>query len=491
MHRTNLSFQGRLPGLSPKSSFINHGSTLEIPDEEETSHIQGLRIISENPPENHFSLPTIPRKRVNIKRLSSNILPKITSQTPTASSNGVYIINKRLTRGYTKFLEEAEFINRRNTEKQKVYEEVKKKSIISIEDNNGLTKEVQSLITATIVNESCKNQKPVMKPVEGNNFTVRANLIIEKHKRISSRILGPDFKDNELFFQKQEERSSLIHSLQSVKDKSYKNNLEEQSPSRPVHNRHRRNYQSFTEVISGTMTSLAKGRSEKDEIKMTEAPGSPQGKSLNGLNMVKSHSIKAMESIGTLNDFEEHMGPLSQTKIAETEEDNILIKERNDLPSIKARNKLSGIINPRRKSTVKLVLKKKRNDTQTSDEINTTAIIRTSSTIKKTQSPVPSFVLEEEKSPKERNKKGTMNLKSINNVPVDCFEMINKLCSGMKRSTNRLGAKLKRQQSKIVKDYSNLDVQMELLNYDNTIENWEKSLKKVQSMEQKGGFLLL
>jgi len=76
----------------------------------------------------------------------------------------------------------------------------------------------------------------------------------------------------------------------------------------------------------------------------------------------------------------------------------------------------------------------------------------------------------------------------INSIKTG-LEKINQLCDGAIQSTSRLGHRLRQQHLRTGKDFVNLDILVERLNYENTIENWEKSVKQANNEEARNLFV--
>lgn len=430
-------------------------------------------------------IPSLTTRKPNIPTSIYGISP-FSSQASTPSiTSDVMMLNRKLTKGYSKFLEDRDFISRRDEERQKVQEDMKRCLANANESQKMLSNQIQKLITSTIVNDPSKRQRTALKSTDSNIVNTEVNKYDEKHKQVCSRILGGDFENNFLFMKVQKENNL---NPQSMNNSSFKkpnpmskacsfsggNSANDYSISSRTEPKIKK---SSSGVLPLSLTDLGKEKTEKQrERKLTSDEIESKVPSLIAL---EPESFMGNEEVESFNELPGQTLIFSQTQLCESGFENDK-KGMKSSSAARSRKFLSEVnVSSQREIKTKLeeTIKKSHGNVF---ETNFKKNIENSKKYKKPGRKYQSFTEENVETPNKATPK-------VNSIKTG-LDKITQLCDGAIQSTSRLGHRLRQQHLRTGKDFVNLDILVEKLNYENTIENWEKSVKQANSSESKNLF---
>ena len=432
--------------------------------------------------------------RRNGQSTSSSSLSHLISRTtsPCIAENN-FVVNRKITKGYAKFLEENEFIERRKEARQKVQEDVK--HFFAKENPKIISEDIQQLVASTIINDPIRRLRTVLQPSNTNiiNGEQNQNNYDEKHRQICNRILGNNFENNQLFVKTQKERNTniqiskrkncssmpLIQSsnsllirrkpfsiqcIQDTKNENIQTNTTDNEGNGP---------KSLLEI---TTLDFLKEKEEQSKINQFF---SHEGKStIPSLQHLDNETSKENEDMDILSTLKSKLFLTSQT--SKTRHNKFFTVQKASRFLLENFNSCEANENIHKSPKTKFLIK---NKTPKNNEVF-------QANLQKNKRKVLNIRKKKIKShsTSQENLSGTvvgLSSRDLNKPPLDVIEKINQLCHGVLQSSNKLGGKIQKEYRKTGREFSRLDIQMEKLKYENTILNWEKSLKQAENMTYK------
>jgi len=476
MHRSKLVFHGKSLLDSPRPTTQNLPSTYDTLNHLNTSNSNIDAVVSEALSSKYLLVPSFqPHKRGSgasytslphlRSRQSVHSVPVKESRTP----------NRKILSGYAKFLIDKEFIEERNQRKKQVQEKIQQS--LSIEDTKIMSKDIQMMVSSSIVNSAGKKARSVLRNVDTNSSTrCSVDPSVYKHHAICNRILGNHFENHLLFMQVQ----STLNSSCTPKESHHHHEKTSSSQERIKVPR-------LTRSIDKTPYKSMKNFDRRPITLNSFEDAQIQPRTPAQANTFPPGTIKIIDDVRSLNEIDFQAKNFPQSKQIDSEEDllniiNKLGKKKEASEEDKA-DKAPG-------SRVKISVKKRDNlVVNTAPEIG----VATKPSLKtvSTRSMLNTMASFNKLSSATSAKRDSSFNNTKRSEDHEAIEKINKLIKGEKRSTSKLGNRLKKQQIKIVKQFKKLGVEVEKLNYNNTMGNWQKSIKNVDQLEQKSVFFNL
>jgi len=444
MRRSKLVFHGKSYLDSPRFTSQNLLSTFDSTPQLNTSQ-SVLEAVNEALSSKYLLLPSFQAD----KRGSTASLPHLRSNRQSVHSVPVKenrAPNRKIVSGYAKFLIEKEFIEERKKKKLEIQERIQKS--LSIEDSKIMSKDIQMMVSSSIVNSASKKSRSVLKNVDTNASTrCSVDPSVYKHQAICNRILGNHFENNLLFMQIQ----STLNSTPKESQVKTSSSLERIPVSKSRKSKR-------LELQPGSTKSLRPGTLTTVEDQQQRG-GRPK--------VFPPGTIKIIDDARSLNEIDFQSKIYPQSRCIDSEE---------DLLNMISKFGKKGSEEDKGSSRVKISIKKRDIGIKTAPEVEFASSIKSFGT----------------RSMKNlgcsgRKEEAKKEISKDNQV----IEKINELCKGEKRSTSKLGNRLKKQHVKIVKQYKKLGVEVEKLNYDNTLGNWQRSIKNVDQLGEKSTFFNL
>jgi len=228
-------------------------------------------------------------------------------------------------------------------------------------------------------------------------------------------------------------------------------------------------------VLPSSLTDLMKEKS--DRFRERKLTSDELESKLPSLTAIGHESIKGAEDVETLNDLQFQTVIFSQTQLCDSGFGN----DRKQAKSSSARSQKvlseTTISSDRETKSRGECTKPKSRGNPELYESNLLQNLKATAKLKKSGSRYQSYTKENVGTP--------IRIDTPTNPIKGSLNKLNQLCDGAMKSTNRLGLKLRQQQAKTGKDFVNLDTLIEKLTYENTIENWEQSVKQADKIDQR------
>ena len=433
--------------------------------------------------QDNAAAPTETDKKLSIQA-SLHTITQLNSQvlSPSSSMGHGLMLNRKLTKGYSKFLDEKEFIHRREEEKIKVQKDLKRS--MKNENQKIISSDVKKLIISTIVNK----KKPRTRSRKANSISENdpLNKHEEKHKQVCSRILGEAYENNLLFVKTHEDRSlitenSKVHTGSQtpnlramIKFNEFSNSDLKKGVKKLLFTNNERKLNRAPSGDLSSMYSLTKGRYKENERPKLSILQDSENR-FPTLTLGKGELGKEVEDIATLSDMlKNNQGVFSQHKLG----NNTLEVNKPSDDGLKHPKKFLNDLNIQSHRDLRLRTNSRRNvdgnrDLFTANHHSEKKILfQNARRGRKYQ-----LSIQDNIETRSRTSGAVQSFTTLNDK--DSISKINELCQGAIKSTSNLSLRMRQQHDRTGKELSRLGTRIEKLTFENTIENWENSVKQI------------